>query len=386
MDRIYHPPGNSCRGIHIAIMVQTIALGLMAAVGCDKNDGSASNSASTTVAPPQPTMSIFQAAATDNVDQITANLATNVAVDSMEVTPSIRPQGAPQNDRLFTPLDIAAGAGHLNAAQLLIDKGASVNARTSGQLTPLYFAIRAGSADLVKLLVTHKAGVAACDANGLSGLQTVMIPTQCPNAGPIIDSLVSGGDNMEIKTKFYSYGLDSGSTVLACAVQMHELEAVTALARNGADLNAKDDNGNSIWVLSAGHVDNTTPQAVRATEIAIRQVLAEKLGPVKVHFVSNPPGARVFLGCRPDARGVINLWVGGHQVGVTPCTVAINQADGYPDKAHGITDFAGRVEHDGYMTTNLGGGTGVSDNGFGTWEPGVNEPPVFVLRPNTVSH
>ncbi|KAK6535335.1 hypothetical protein TWF694_001797 [Orbilia ellipsospora] len=74
----------------------------------------------------------------------------------------------------YTPLHKASEAGNLEAAKLLVEKGASVNARSLRRHTPLYAAVRFGDSkerermlEMVKMLVGKKADVGIKDRFGM---------------------------------------------------------------------------------------------------------------------------------------------------------------------------------------------------------------------------
>eukprot|EP00892_Ulva_mutabilis_P006715 jgi/Ulvmu1/4415/UM002_0140.1 len=71
----------------------------------------------------------------------------------------------------YTPLHYAARAGHVNACKLLLQHGASVNAKTTlGRASSLHRAAFAGHINVVKLLVEHGADLCARDADGETAL------------------------------------------------------------------------------------------------------------------------------------------------------------------------------------------------------------------------
>ena len=51
------------------------------------------------------------------------------------------------------PLHIACGNGHVDAARLLLDKGAEVDRANQNGTTPLYVACQQGHVDLARLLL-----------------------------------------------------------------------------------------------------------------------------------------------------------------------------------------------------------------------------------------
>lgn len=64
------------------------------------------------------------------------------------------------------PLLSAAGNGCLDVAQLLIERGANVNAKDHDGWTPLIKAAQAGRADIVRLLMEHGADMSVADDTG----------------------------------------------------------------------------------------------------------------------------------------------------------------------------------------------------------------------------
>ena len=70
----------------------------------------------------------------------------------------------------FTPLHAAAYAGDPAIAELLIEHGADVNAKSELLVTPLHAAAEEDHADLVKLLIARGALVDAKEAGGYTPL------------------------------------------------------------------------------------------------------------------------------------------------------------------------------------------------------------------------
>ena len=55
----------------------------------------------------------------------------------------------------MTPLHLAAQIGYKEIAEILILKGANVNAKTKSGTTPLYSAVREGHKEVEDLLIKH---------------------------------------------------------------------------------------------------------------------------------------------------------------------------------------------------------------------------------------
>jgi ankyrin repeat protein len=75
------------------------------------------------------------------------------------------------NDR--TPLHVAAIYWRLRSVEVLLDKGADVNAKDGVGCTPLHLAAGLRKRDTVEVLLAHGADVNASDGRGLTALATV---------------------------------------------------------------------------------------------------------------------------------------------------------------------------------------------------------------------
>lgn len=80
-----------------------------------------------------------------------------------------------------TPLHSAAIAGHYEAAALLLDRGADIEAR-SQQLTPLHFSAYAGKPEVTKLLIERGADVFA-EKDGMNPLYMAQQPSHSTESG-----------------------------------------------------------------------------------------------------------------------------------------------------------------------------------------------------------
>jgi ankyrin repeat protein len=116
-----------------------------------------------------------------------------------------------------TPLHCAARYGHKEVVELLIAKGADINAKDTQGWTPLYLAINQGRKEIAKLLASKSGDVSLHTAAYIGDLQTV-------------EKLIDAGANVDANEK--------GATALLCAAKAGEIAVAKLLIANGADVNA----------------------------------------------------------------------------------------------------------------------------------------------------
>ncbi|MHC4510458.1 MAG: ankyrin repeat domain-containing protein [Planctomycetota bacterium] len=116
-----------------------------------------------------------------------------------------------------TPLHCAARYGHKEVVELLIAKGADINAKDSRGRTPLYLAMYQDRKETVKLLASKSGDVSLHTAAYIGDLQTV-------------EKLIDAGANVDANEK--------GVTALLCAAKAGQTAVAKLLIANGADVNA----------------------------------------------------------------------------------------------------------------------------------------------------
>ena len=132
-----------------------------------------------------------------------------------------------------TLLAIACTHGRVEVAKTLLDRGASINAgSTDGNWSPLHYAAGMGHADVVELLLDRDANIEAITDKGRTPLLWA-----CGN-GQIQTALIliKRGANVEAKNEF-------GRTPLICACDNGRVECALMLASHGASLLYKDKEG-----------------------------------------------------------------------------------------------------------------------------------------------
>lgn len=134
---------------------------------------------------------------------------------------------------------LAAYRGDLEAVKTYISSGVDVNAKDSGGCTPLLWAVRHDSPEVVEYLIAQGAEINATVGN--------LTPLLCANSLPVVELLVSKG--AAINT--------NGQKMLHKACRMGDKEIATFLLSKGADVNAKSSAGRTplLDALSFGHPD-----------------------------------------------------------------------------------------------------------------------------------
>ena len=124
----------------------------------------------------------------------------------------------------------ASEYGNLEKVKLLIEKEADVNAKNEDGKTALMRASREGHLEVVKYLIENGADVNAKSNNGWTALMRASYNGHLE----VVKYLIENGADVNAKR-------DSGRTALMRASREGHLEVVKLLIENGADVNAKDD-------------------------------------------------------------------------------------------------------------------------------------------------
>ncbi len=160
-----------------------------------------------------------------------------VAVDGgqMDIVELLIAKGADVNaGDDSTPLHMAAWHGSEEIARLLIDKGANIHAESSLGFTPVYFAAICDHKAVIDLLLSKGADINAKERRGMTALHH----KAWQGNSNMMEFLLARGADIEAKSMW-------GTTPLFFAVQSsgNWLQTVPLLLSKGANVNATDNNG-----------------------------------------------------------------------------------------------------------------------------------------------
>jgi len=141
-----------------------------------------------------------------------------------------------------TPLQRAAQNNNKDMVEMLIAKGADVNAKDKDGNTPLQRAAQNNNKDMVEMLIAKGADVNAKDKDGNTPLQRAAQH----NRKDVAELLIAKGADVNAKDK-------DGNTPLQRAAQHNRKDVAELLIAKGADVNAKDKDGNTPLQRAAQH-------------------------------------------------------------------------------------------------------------------------------------
>ncbi|RYP54743.1 hypothetical protein DL768_000567 [Monosporascus sp. mg162] len=146
-----------------------------------------------------------------------------------------------------TPLSWAAENGHKEIVQLLLDKGAEIDAKDKYGWTPLSRAAEKGHKEIVQLLLDKGAEI---DAKNNYGRRTPLSWAAEKGHGGVVQLLLDKGAEIDAKDDH------GGWTPLFWAAENGHKEIVRLLLDKGAEIDAKDNYGRRTplsWAAEKGH-------------------------------------------------------------------------------------------------------------------------------------
>src|SRR5262245_24653082 len=175
----------------------------------------------------------------------------------------------------WTPVMYAARQGSMNATRALIGLGGDVNVADRDGTTPLLIAIWNGHYDLAARLLDKGADPSQADKNGMGPLYAAVnmntLPPTIGRPGPkpagqlraidMVSVLLDHGANpnaelkASIRPRHHSNGdgaLGAGTTPLMRAAKQGDVAVMRLLLDKGADLDMRQNNGNTTLMIAAG--------------------------------------------------------------------------------------------------------------------------------------
>jgi len=141
-------------------------------------------------------------------------------------------------------------------AKHLINSGADVNAKSSGDWTPLMFALRYNQPDNAKKLINRGADVNAKNSGGWTPLMIALRNNQPDNA----KELINRGADVNAKAS-------DGWTPLMIALRYNQPDNAKELINRGADVNAKNSGGWTPLMLASRYNEYPETNALEYKEI-----------------------------------------------------------------------------------------------------------------------
>jgi uncharacterized protein len=146
-----------------------------------------------------------------------------------------------------TPVLAAASVGNTKIVELLLAKGAEIEARTFEGVTPLMLATIANDVDSMRMLIVKGAQVNATAKKGQTALMLAswsdgeMVGARRMKA---VQLLIGSGANVDAQD-------EEGRSALMGAAEANNLEAAKFLLSKSADVNAKSKNGRTALMKAA---------------------------------------------------------------------------------------------------------------------------------------
>ncbi len=185
-----------------------------------------------------------------------------------------------------TALMLAAEDGKADVVKLLLNRGANANSQTRDGITALMLAVGKGHYDAVKALLERQADVNAKDKDG----QTALMEAAWKRHSQIVKLLIDKGAEVNAKTT-------KGWTPLHSAAAGGHPEIIKLLLDKGAEVNAKTDNGETALLTAR---DNHHKELEELLKARGAKEFQEQEGPRPVARPKDPSALLLTLRVKSD--------------------------------------------------------------------------------------
>ena len=134
----------------------------------------------------------------------------------------------------------------LHRVTVLLDYGASLDDRGRYGLTALHYAVRGGKLPLIQLLLERGAEVNALDEDGLTPLLHLSKTRSKADPIPVMELLAASGANVDARD-------ETQTTLLMSFARQGKAEPVRWLLAHGADRNARNKSGKTAADIGRAH-------------------------------------------------------------------------------------------------------------------------------------
>ncbi|XP_020291567.1 uncharacterized protein LOC109858571 [Pseudomyrmex gracilis] len=200
-----------------------------------------------------------------------------------------------------TPLCLAVKKGHVDVVKMLIDRGANVNTKTRDGTTPLHYAIKYKNRKIAELLLNHRANVNASDKSGVTPMCLAVERRYVDGIKMFMDRGVN------VETLFGTYSLHD-------AIVNKEIEIAELLLNRGANVNASNRYGVTPLCLAVkgGHVDVVKMLMDRGANVFAKTLDGSTL----LHYAKNMKIAELLLNHGANVNA-------SNKYGFTPLSFAV---------------------------------------------------------------